>query len=56
MGSGRKPKPKDEKQSRVLSVYLTEAEHRELGTAAGGEPLAGFVRRIVLRYLARRRK
>lgn len=55
-GSGRPPKPVEEKQARRVMVNLTEAEHAELLDAADGQPVGGFVRRIVLRYLARRRR
>ena len=55
-GAGRKPKPRDEKQGRLVKLALTEAEYAALRAAAGEEPLATFARRIVLRSLARRRK
>jgi hypothetical protein len=55
-GAGRKPKPVDEKQSRDVSIALTEAEYEALRQAADGMPLGTFTRRIVLRSLAQRRK
>jgi hypothetical protein len=54
--TGPKPKPKAQKQARRMMLYLTEAEHRELQRAAGNEPLATYVRRLLVRHLARRRK
>ena len=56
VGAGRKPKPPGEKQQRAVSVTFTEAEYSALTRAARDEPLAGFIREVVLRYLARRRK
>lgn len=56
MGAGRKPKPPGEKQGSPVSVYFTEGEREALAQAARGEPLAAYVRRIVLRHLARRRR
>jgi len=55
-GSGRKPKSREEKQGRPVMLYLTEAEYAALQEAAGEEPLATVVRRLVVRSLARRRK
>ena len=55
-GSGRKPISEAERRSKRLMVNLSEDEHDELRRAAGDEPLGGFVRRLILRYLARRRK
>ena len=37
-------------------VNLSGEERAELGLAAGDEPLGRFVRKLVLRYLARRRR
>lgn len=56
VGAGRKPKPPAEKQRRPVTVKFTDAEYRELSDVADTEPLAGFIRRLVLRYLARRRR
>lgn len=56
MGAGRKPKPVSEKQSEVISVKLTRDERRELEGAAGDTTLSAYVRRLILRHLARRRK
>ena len=55
-GAGRKPKPRAEKQSRSVTLALTEAEHAALRKAARDEPLGTYVRELVLRHLARRRK
>ena len=51
---GRPPLPGGEKQAHRVMVNLTAAEHRALAKAAGGEPLGGFVRRVLLRMLSRR--
>jgi len=55
-GSGRKPKPHDERQRNRVMFTLTDAELEAIEDVAGGEPLSPFVREIVLRYVARRRK
>ena len=54
MGAGRKPKPATEKQSEVISVKLTRGERAELEGAAGQTTLSAYVRRLILRHLARR--
>ena len=56
VGAGRKPKPPGQKQDQAVTVKFTEGERAELEEAADREPLAGFIRRLVLRYLARRRR
>jgi len=56
MGAGRKPKPAAEKQSEVISVKLTRDERKELEGAAGDLTLSAYVRRLILRHLARRKK
>ena len=54
---GRPPLPVDELRNRQVMFRLTEDEFQELENAAqDDEPLGGLVRRIVLRYLARRRR
>ena len=55
MGAGRKPKPVSEKQSEVISVKLTRGERQKLEDAAGDATLSSYVRRLILRHLARRR-
>jgi len=55
-GAGRKPKPADEKQGSRIMVNLTKPERRELEQAAQREPLGGYVRRLILRHLARRNR
>ena len=55
-GSGRKPLPKGLRRDRKVMSTFTDAEHRELEEAAGDEPIGTFVRRVVLRHLARRRR
>ena len=56
MGSGRPLKPASEKQRHSVAASLTDAEYRKLTEAAGREPLGAYVRRLILRHLARRRK
>ena len=56
VGSGRPRKPASEKQRHSVAVSLTNAEYRKLGDASGHEPLGVYVRRLVLRHLARRKK
>ena len=53
---GRPPRPKDVKQGERIMVTFTESERRDLEGAADGEPLGTYVRRLVLRHLARRKK
>jgi hypothetical protein len=56
VGAGRKPKPAAEKQRNPVQVNFTDAEHRDLEEVAGTELLASYIRRLVLRHLARRKK
>lgn len=56
VGAGRPRKEASEKQERTVSASFTEIEYRELENAAGREPLGTYVRRLILRHLARRRK
>jgi len=56
VGSGRKPKPPEAKQSHKIMATFTPAEHEALQRAAEGEPLGSVLRRLALRFLARRRK
>lgn len=55
-GSGRKPKPPEEKQSRKVMATFTPDEHDALQRAADGEPLGSVLRRLAIRSLARRKK
>ena len=55
-GAGRKPKPMGARQRNRVVLLLTDEELRKLDRAAGTEPLGTFTRRVLLRYLARRRK
>ena len=55
-GAGRKRKPPEEKQRNRVMLNLTDNEYKQLADLAGDEPLSAFARRVVLRYLARRRK
>jgi hypothetical protein len=53
---GRPPKRPEERQSHTLAVRLTEDEYEELKEAAEEKPLGAFIRDVLRRYLARRRK
>jgi hypothetical protein len=55
-GAGRKPKPKDEKQSRQVMVTFTEREYEQLTWTAGDQPLATYIRNLVLLVLRRARR
>ena len=55
-GAGRKPKPVHERLRNRVMVTLTDEEYEALLEAADHEPLTSFIRGIVVRYLARRRK
>ena len=52
---GRKPKRAADKQSERAMVTFTPGEWRDLKKAAGDDPVGTFMRRIVLRHLARRK-
>jgi len=58
VGAGRKPLPEAEKLRNPVSVTFTDDEREKLEAAAAakGEPLSAFIRRLVLRALARRTK
>jgi len=55
-GAGRKPKPPGEKQSEKVQAAFTPAELRKLREAAGEKPVGSYLRKLVLRHLARRRR
>ena len=55
-GSGRKPLPIAKKRRKRLMINLTDAEYRDLVRAASDESPSSFVRTVLLRYLARRRR
>ena len=55
-GSGPKPKPAEEKRRNRIVVNLTDAELDELMNALGHEQVSTFVRRVLFRSLARRKK
>lgn len=55
-GAGRKPKAAKERLRNRVMFALADDEYENLEKARGDEPLSAFVRRIVLRYLARRQK
>lgn len=56
MGAGRPAKAAGEKQRNAVTTKYTDGEFSELQRAAEGEPLAAYIRRLVLRHLARRRR
>lgn len=55
-GSGPKPLPLAEKRRNRVVVNLTDAEFREVRKAAGREPPGVWIREVVAKALARRRK
>ena len=55
-GAGAKPKPKDERQSRQVMLTFTEKEYDQLTWTAGDEPLATYIRNLVLLVLRRARR
>jgi hypothetical protein len=55
-GAGRKPKPKGEKQSRQVMLTFTEKEYDQLTWTAGDQPLATYLRNLVLLVLRRARR
>ena len=55
-GSGPKPKPRDMKQSNKIMVSLTDAELDELRETVGDQKLATYIRDLLLKHLARRRR
>ena len=55
MGAGRKRKPVSQKQSEGVGVKLTRSERKDLEAAAGDTTLSAYVRRLILRHLARRK-
>ena len=54
-GAGRKPKPTEDRLRNRVMFTLADAKLEALEEAAGEEALSAVVRRIVLRYLGRRR-
>jgi len=55
-GSGAKPKPKDQKQDRHVLLSFTQTEHDQLTWTAGDEPVATYIRNLVLLVLRRARR
>ena len=54
-GSGRPPKPIEARQRNSVTAKLTDHELEALTELAEGEPLGTLLRRLVHRYLVRRR-
>ena len=55
IGAGRKPLPPEQKQRHRVVAMLTDAEFEALDAATGEQPLGTYVRRLILRHLARRK-
>ncbi len=55
-GSGRPPLPLGKRRRHRLVVNLTDSEFRALRDLAGEMPLATYLRRLVVRHVARRKK
>lgn len=53
---GRPPVAPEERHRNRVTINLTDREYEELTQAAEDEAVGTLLRRIVLRYLARRRK
>ena len=51
---GRPPLPSEQVKGRRVTVNLAAGEHAALLKAAGDEPIGAYVRRVLLRSLARR--
>jgi hypothetical protein len=56
VGAGRKPIAPEERRRNRVVIHLTDAELDRLHRSVKSESVSEFVRRIVFRYLARRRK
>jgi hypothetical protein len=56
LAPGPKPIPVEEHRRNRVMINLTDAELTALREAAGTEKHTSFARRILLQYLARRRK
>ena len=54
-GAGRKPKPKGERLRNRVMFTLTDEEFDSLERARGQEPMSAFMRKLVTRYLRRRK-
>jgi len=50
---GRPPLPADVRKGERVLVNLTESEREALERLAGDEPLAAYLRRLILRHLGR---
>ena len=46
---GRSPKRPQDKQSKIIQVSFTPAEHKRLQKVADGRPLATFIRNLTLK-------
>ncbi len=55
-GAGRKPLPLAKRLRNRIMFAVTDEELRDLEEASGDEPLSAYLRRLVRRHLARRRK
>jgi len=55
-GAGAKPKPLEARRRNRLVVNLTDAEHALIVKACEGRALSDFVRGVLLRSIARRRR
>ena len=55
-GAGAKPKALAERRRNRVVLNLTDSELREVRKAAAGQQMSAFIREILFRSLARRRK
>ena len=54
-GAGRKAKPTHERLRNRVMFTLTDEEFEALMEATGHEPVSAYLRRLVVRHLARHR-
>jgi len=54
-GAGRPPLPAAKRRRNAVSVVFTDGERAAVARAAGREPVAVFIRRVVLASVRRRK-
>lgn len=53
-GAGRPPKPPEQRRRATITIALTDEEFADLQALAGDQPLALYVRDLVVRHLERK--
>lgn len=56
IGAGRPPKPPEEQRRGKITIALTDEELADLQALAGDQPLALYVRNLVVRHLERKHR